>query len=195
MSSQMRQDQNKLSKGEQLNILYVLARAYAATVTPFLRYGSGVESPGAAGLIACVFLIFVAANTRDVGMWWYFLIWITAIACQRLTTFRLIREGKLIHSQYSGYPVVITRLFKVTQENWAKTLEVPFVMAIGAGLVFLDVKELQTVGKFIFTTAFALAIVRAIEMQLNMARVRQMNDAMIENQALNEFWRGGRKDY
>jgi hypothetical protein len=185
----------QFSRGQGLNAVYFLARAGAATVLPFLRRGAGVEWPGAPGVASLVLLLWVAADTQSVWMWWYFVIWICALVLRRAESYSLLRQGKPIHSHYGGFPEIAAKLFRVSKENHAKRLEIGLVIVVGGVFMCTGLPEAQVVGGFIFSTCFPLALVRGIEMQMNIIKVRRMNDAMIENQVLQEYWRGGRDDY
>src|SRR5438132_13002860 len=101
-------------------------------------------------------------------MWWYFIIWICVVAYRRAQTYRLLRQGFPIHSHYAGYPTVGARLFRISKENQAKNLEIGLVLVIGGVFICTGIWEAQMLGGFIFTTAFALMLVRGIEMQMTM---------------------------
>jgi hypothetical protein len=182
----------KNDRREGMNAVFVLARAYAGAITPFLRTGAGTESPGLAGVLTFCGLLLLAGTTKSQAMWVFFCVWLFALMCSRARTVKMIRQGAVIHSQYAGWPVVAATLFRVRKENAAKALEIPLVMAVGV-LTACTLSEL--VGGFVFSTAFALALVRAIEYQVNWKNFQRQQDAMIQHRVMQEYWRHGRDDF
>jgi hypothetical protein len=169
-----------------MDVLYLVARSMATTLTPFLRKGFGAEGIGWYGLGAFLILLLAIGDTRDPAITAYFWLWIGALLLQR---FRLSRPvaGHEQHSNYGGYPVVAAKLFRCGKENRAKLLEIPVVMSVGV-LVGLTVSDV--LGGFLVLACVGLAVTRMLEYQHNWMRARRMKDAQLEMEALVRFQRG-----
>lgn len=116
-------------------------------------------------------------------------IWMVVMACQRGSTVRAMRRGVIRHSRYEGD--VDTKWIK--SRKTMKQLVEPLV-CVFAG-VCIEVGGLShELAVFVGSGAFSLALVAAIDRQLDETRVRAMRDAGIEQSYLVARLRGEVED-
>jgi hypothetical protein len=173
-------------------ILNLLVGGLATTVTPFMRYGFGVEAFGLNALAAFVMILLYAGETRDPAMIYFFYAWLLAVIAQRLETWRLVRKGWVEHSRYAGYPWLAMKLPFIKKPVTAKNCVEP-VLCLLVGALLCPLSE--ALGVFIMLGLPSLLIQRAIESQVNINRLRRMRDAAIEQRYLSDLYQGRRDDF
>src|SRR5690349_8329961 len=104
MSMHQQQKEEPWGNRDSLNVLLTYLNAHATACTVFLRHSFGTEALGWPGLFALLLILAVAGFKRSQGMQVYLVLWLAALACQRLYTFWLVRRGVVWHSQYQGWP-------------------------------------------------------------------------------------------
>ena len=165
-----------------VNVLYLLANCYATCFTVFLRTNFGAEALGVHGVGAVLLILLAAGGSGTPDPFLAFLAaWFCALVVQRARTVQNARTGHVEHSRYAGFPAVTLKLLPfVKSEMRAKAIEPVLCMVVGCvlGAVW------PALGGFIFFGAFALTIVRAIDMRVNQVRVQKMRDAEIEHRQL-----------
>lgn len=174
-----------------VNLLHWLFNGQAACIAPFLRQGMGVNYPGADGLVGLVMILAYGSVTGDRWMLTYFWGWLIAIILRRIESFRLQRRGEVLHSRYTGTPLVLKFRF-IKRETTAKNIVEPMLCVV-IGALLCPVSE--ALGQFVMLGAISLMGQRAIESQVNINRVRKMRDLEIEQRMLGEWFRGQRKDF
>src|SRR5437588_11186949 len=100
------QKQQEWGMRDTTNLLYALANAHATAITVFLRHSFGKESLGWPGLFAFFLILVVAGFSGSPGMLTYLVVWLAAVAFQRVYTFRLASHGVVWHSKYPGWPAL-----------------------------------------------------------------------------------------
>jgi len=190
--------QNKQRQVDHFNlrggamISNLLIDGLATTVTPFIRYGFGVDAFAHNALAAFVIILLYAGESRDPVMIYYFYAWLLMLIGQRLETSRLARKGWVQHSRYSGHPWLALKLHFVKKEVTAKNVVEPMLcLVVGALLCPLS----GALGGFVMLGFPSLLFQRAIQSQVNINRVRQMRDAAMEQRYLSDLYHGRRDDF
>jgi hypothetical protein len=192
---QPQQQEKKWGMGDTFNALYAVAVLQSTAVTPFLRTNFGVEALGFPGIWAFVLLLAWAGLSGDPMMLGYLVAWLFAVACQRVRTARLVRQGWVAHSQYTGWPRLALRVPFVRKETTAKGVIEP-LLCLALGVVLGAIAEAHqrpfTLPAFFLVSSFCLAFREKVNREVERKRVQAMRDAQIDQQWLAEqFHRQG----
>ena len=107
----MSQEQpDKMGMRKCTNPIWVLLTAHATSITIFFRNSFGKEALGWPGVFAFLLILIVGGLNKSPVMLLYLGVWLVALACQRLCTFRLVCRGGVWHSKYEGWPVLAVKL-------------------------------------------------------------------------------------
>jgi hypothetical protein len=175
------------------NLLWLGANCYSTCFTVFIRTGFGTEALGVNGVGAVILILIGMSEGGDPGAFLNFLYaWLCALVVQRVRTAKMVNAGLIEHSRYSGWPSLTLKLFPfIKSEMRAKGVE-PGLCAV-AGVLLAPMSP--PLAAFVFCGAFALAVVRGMEQQVNRMRVQQMRDAEIEHRQLAMRFRGELKEF
>lgn len=185
---QRSQPGDMLTLGESFKSLNALAHAHACTVTPFLRTDFGSEGIGLHGLIGGGMILGWGCYANCYPMFIYFLIWIVALAIQRVRTFLNWRRGVIVHTRYNGYPWLARRFFPRLSEPNAKAVEAFACLGIGGLLAQLW----PPLGWYVMAGFVSIMFTEAVMAETAKRRLQAMRDAEIEQRYLAERYKSGR---
>lgn len=192
MQGQQDQQTDKLNYRAGFNVFTLLVNGHATCVAVFLRCGMGVEYPGMDGVVAAALILLCAAGTGDQLLIDFFWLWLVALICQRAYTAKLVRQGWIEHSRYTGWPWAAMTCKWVKSEKKAKDMAEPLLcFGFGAALIPLS----AVLGEFVMAGCASLLIQRTMQNQVNIVRLRRMRDAEIEQRQLADRFRGLSDDY
>jgi hypothetical protein len=191
MSQNSQQEGKQPTKGDMLGLLLLLANAHATCVTIFTRSRFGVEALGVRGLAAFVLMV-VYGGLRAPGMFLYLGVWLLALMIQRISTFRLVRQGWRAHSRYAGYPALAMKLPGVSERTAVMLIEPLLCVLVGA-LIYCTVSE--GVGVFVMLSFVSLLFRLALDQEITRKRVQKMRDAELEQRYLADRFRGEVDDF
>jgi len=176
----------EFGKRERFNLLFLLAYAHAFCILPFIRRNFGVEGLRYCFLSAIMIWLYTGF-ARAPEMLTYGALWLVFVILQRLRTWTLVRQGRVLHSRYAGDSMVLF----VRKADTARLLEMLFC-AVAGGLLSQYVSP--ALGKFVGAGFFSLMFIGTIEVQITRRRVQQMRDAEIEQRYVSDLYRGRRSD-
>jgi hypothetical protein len=170
-----------------VNLLWLLAKGYATTVTPFLRRGFGSEAIGINGIVAALIILLYAGATNSPEMITFFWTWLGFVTYQRIYGIRQRMSGQVAHSRYAGWPEVGMRFTK--SEKIARQVVEPLVCVV-VGAALWQVSE--PLGRFVMLGPVGLLVSLGLDQQVMRNRVRAMRDAEIEQRYLSDVFNGRR---
>lgn len=176
-------------------ILMFAAESLATTVEVFLhtRFGVLYFGPAAvAGLAAIPAWILFWPGHDPSGLIVLWLGYVLMAARARAESARLAARGDLEHSRYAGRPR-LSRLFPHAREQKLKEVHEP-LLVIGVGLALLEFNA--PLATYLVAAGVGLAAAATTRAAIQRARVRELNDAWIEQrqavEAFRELQRGRR---
>ena len=177
----MQQDQNnqqrQFTNSDALGIVFFAANVLATSVAVFLRRGFGREALGWNSLVAFFLLLFLGAADPAFG---YFAIAFTfAQVFRRVETFRLLRGGAVLHSQYAGFPYWAMKLPFVKSEKAAREAVEPLICLV-VGVLLCPLSE--NIGGYVMLCGVGFIARYCIEELVMRKRVERMHDARIEHE-------------
>jgi drug/metabolite transporter (DMT)-like permease len=185
------------SERQTFNLVMTAVAACATTVQVFCRKGFGRRALDYRGGMAAVLLYAVAAFCREASMLYYLAGFLIVLAVQRLTTMRLLRSGVLMHSQYTGYPVLAMKFTR--NERTAKGVVEPLLcIFLGIGLAVLGDAthhHLSLVwGGWLALGGFCSSIEFALSDAIHQKRLTDAEDIRIEQQVfLQDLYERGKR--
>jgi len=185
---QRSQPGDMLTLAESFNGLNVVANAHACTVTPFFRTDVGSEGIGLHGLIGAGMILGWGCYANCYPMFIYFLVWMVAVAIQRVKTFLNWRRGVIVHTRYNGYPWLVRRFFPRISEANAKAVEAFACLGIGGLLA----QFWPPLGWYVMAGFASIMFTEAVIAETAKRRLQAMRDAEIEQRYLAEKYREGR---
>ena len=180
LAGQPGQPQADQKKGDPLWLIYWIAVIHSNCIIPFLRTRFGREALGTRGLLALI-LLFLCLGVEPLMVWWI-AAFLVAVIVQRIITWRAVRKGAVIHSQYAGTPL-LTHIPFFRKERDAMILEMILCFALGALLMGVS----QFIGVFMMAGFVSLMVRTGIEDTVYNRRLDRMRDAQIEGR-----WYGDR---
>ncbi|MFO0858347.1 MAG: hypothetical protein U0640_13445 [Phycisphaerales bacterium] len=173
------------------SLLAFASQVIAHPVEVFLRTGFGSQYFGIASLVAFfavpMWMVFFPTES-PVGIWCFWLLYIAMQVRARIETARLKSKGEVIHSRYNGWPR-LAKAFKSLPESRVKAAIEPLAVFLCALAVMQGSVPLAS---YLIAAAFALAFNNALIDAVERARIRELNDAMIEQQQTAERFRAMR---
>ncbi len=164
--------------------LAFITQTLAVSVEVLLHRRMGSRSVHIRGFAAFLLIpIWTAFFPHDnlTPMYCFWLLFILGCARQRLSSLR----GDRGHSRYTGEPS-LQRLFpKCGEIVVKKTIEPLFVIV--AGLFCLDLS--QALGSYLITAGIGLGVSVGLGEAVNKAKVRELNDARLEQQSVIDRFR------
>jgi hypothetical protein len=188
--AQAKPESSWISLRDTFDWTHFILRMHAILLLPFLRSGWGASQLGVVGLLAlCVVLPFYISLAESEFMLRYFWqAWLAAVLYRWLESAVLRWRGRLIHSQYEGYPWLASRVFFwVRDEQKLFALEPILCLAIGASLMPVEEAFARFVmygcGSLLALDCLHRALMRKrryalIDQRLEMERETQMHRSM-----------------
>ncbi|HWB08658.1 MAG TPA: hypothetical protein VG826_05520 [Pirellulales bacterium] len=164
-----------------LNFVYYAALVHARCITPFLRNQVGENNRLLTFLAFIVLLVYAANDPRINGL---VVLWVIGVLVEKYDTHRRRKRGELIHSYYSGTPLVCMVIPGIT-ERTAKLLIEPLIFLV-LGFLMLNDHGWEIFGRLFVNTGVALIIVELFDRRVQEQREQAVVDARIEVQALNQ---------
>lgn len=162
-----------------LGLIYFTANVLATIVAVFLRRGFGKDALGWNSLIAFFVLFFLAGAANDMVFFYLLVAFTFGQITRRLETFRIYRNGHVLHSQYAGFPYWAMKVPFVKSQKLARELVEPVICFV-IGLLLCPFSE--RVGAFIALCGIGLIVRHCIEVEVDRKRVQRMHDARIEHE-------------
>lgn len=183
-----------LQKANQAaHIIFFVARVLATPLEVGLRNGFGPKYFGfqavAAAAVVPLWMAFWPGHGAALlnGFWILMLI---MFARARIQSMRMVAKGDFVHTRYSGTPV-LGRYFKRMSEAKIKAMCEPGIGLLIGGLIW-QVDE--PLGSLFVVSALSLFVVQATVENVYNARTAELNDALIEQQAISERFREMQRD-
>lgn len=170
------------------NLLYLLASAHATCLTVFMRHSFGSEALGLNAIGALGLMVIYVGFTNSHAMAAFLTAWLVVLLCQRIRTYWLWRQGRIMHSRYEGYLWLGWAFPLVRRCSGAKLFEMLFCMTAGALLCGVDL----ALGEFVLVGFFSLLVKAGIEGEIEQRRLQRMRDAEIEMRQMVEYWNQSR---
>jgi len=184
----MQGDQNhnpdswKETNASGLGLLYFASNVLATSIAVFIRRGFGREALSWNSLFAFLLLLFLAGAEGPA-----FVLFAGAFTAaqiyRRIETFRIIRGGGIVHSQYAGYPYVAMKVPFVKTEHRAKELIEPLFCFI-TGLLLCPVSV--GIGGYVALCGIGFMVRYGIDDAVARKRIERMQDARIEHEWYSE---------
>ena len=168
-------------------------QVYSTAIEVFIHHSIGHRYLGfqALAVLMVVPLHTLFFRTNDPSMTAVFLIfYLGACILQRCGQLSRRLKGVVVHSQYNGYPWLMTERAKVS-ETTVKTWYEPGLIAL-LGLMLRQSDHAN--GSFLMYCAFAMCVKNLVGQHLVHEELADMNDSLIEQQHMAERFRQSR-DY
>ena len=184
MQSDQNQNPNSVKETSPsgLGLLYFAANVLATSIAVFIRRGFGREALSWNSLVAFLLLLFLAGLEGRAFLLFAGAFTVAQI-CRRIETFRIIRSGGVIHSQYAGYPHWAMKVPFVKTEHRAKELIEP-LFCIVTGILLCPVSV--GIGGYVVLCGFGFMVRYGIEDLVARKRIERMQDARIEHEWYSE---------
>jgi hypothetical protein len=170
------------------NFVAFAAQVLSHPVEVFLRTRFGSQYFGVASIVAFftipMWMLFFPTES-PVGISAFWLLYLVMQLRARIESGRLAAKGEAGHSRYNGAPR-LARAFKSLPESKIKAAIEPLAVFLTALAVMEGSAPL---GSYLIAAAFALAFNNALLDAVTKARVRELNDSLIEQQQLAERFR------
>ncbi len=182
------QQQNDREMDGAFNFAYLVMKALAACLWPFMRVHSGKESLGIHALLTVFIIITFACWANTEALWIYFMAWLLAALKQKAMRIQAAKKGIIPHSRYDGYPWLASKLFPfIKTEMNLKAAEGFLGMGLGGLLTYLD----PALGMLLIISGIAILFIESFNVEVRKRRVQQMRDAQLEmQQQTNDFQNG-----
>lgn len=184
--SNAQQQQDKLTRGDALGILYLIAGSHAVCITPFIRKDVGAEYFGVRAVGAVLFMGLLSEGRWLTPMGLYLIAWFVALIYRRIETFRNWRRGFIVHSRFIGFPWLAMKLVK--NEERARLFEPVLCLLIGAPVWVIS----PSLGHLIMGGFISLAVCMGTEQFAVYKRLQHMHDAALQGEYDGELFRRGR---
>jgi hypothetical protein len=169
--------QQQQQQNDRLNGPYFVARCLECIWTIPLRSRCGCRYPGTPGFVCGLLILCAGAGSKDPDPVFCFgIIWLVMLIVRRFQAVSLLRQGVYQHSEYAGFPDLVTRLFPfIESETLARNVEA----ALCLGFSWLVMQETKPLGGLLLTGAFALTVTRFLEGYTNWSQTFRMRDAAV----------------
>lgn len=173
------------------SLLVFASQVLGHPVEVFLRTRFGSQYFGVAALVAFftvpMWMVFFPTES-PLGISIFWVLYILMQLRARIESGRLKAKGEVIHSRYNGWPR-LAKAFKSMPESKIKAAIEPLAVFLTALAVMEGSVPL---GSYLIAASFALAFNHALLDAVEKARVRELNDSLIEQQQLAERFRAMR---
>ncbi|MCA9281081.1 MAG: hypothetical protein H6812_10675 [Phycisphaeraceae bacterium] len=169
-------------------LLMFAAQVLSAPVEPFLRTRFGVKYFGMPSFFAflCIpvwMLLWPEKSPAGIVIFWGLFVLMQLRA--RIESARMMMRGDIVHTRYNGRPR-LAAILRRTPEHKIKCDIEPWVVIIAGGLLMAVSPPL---GSYLMLSGFCLAICGGVAESVDRARVMQLHDAWLEQQALADRFR------
>lgn len=171
------------------NAALFVCRAYATSLEVFLHRGLGSQYLGlqAAAVLILVPLFGCAWEGHDLTVLLLFIpAYLVMCIIARIDMFRRWRRGEYCHTQYSGWPRLMTAKATMTELACKQYVEPLLVFALGYCVLQMGERPF---GGYLMFSAVCLAISTNIDVVVDRMRAAKMNDAVIEQELVAERFR------
>jgi hypothetical protein len=173
------QESGNNTTAQGLGVLYFAANVLATSIAVFIRRGFGREALSWNSLFAFGALFFLAGAAKDIGFVFFLIAFTVGQICRRAETFKIAKNGHVLHSQYAGFPYWAMKVPFVRSEKIARDLIEPvFCFTTGILLCPLSVN----VGGYIVLCGIGFIVRNCMEEEMNRKRIQRMQDAQIEHE-------------
>lgn len=168
-----------------------IADGGAMAFVPLTRTRFGEEGIGVAGGVGCLMILLAVGTTGSLPLLAYFVVWLLAVIRQRIKTVKLVRQGWVEHSRYTGWPWLIFRLSPfIKNELAAKQVGEPLLCLL-IGIVLAEVPGCEPLALFILFCGACIFVSTGIDIHIDRMRLRRMRDMEIEQRQMAEWHRNG----
>jgi hypothetical protein len=180
---------------QHANLAVFLMQTLATSIQVFIRGGFGARYLGlnAAAVLVVVPLFFAFKRVTDFGEIGFYLTMYVAMCCLHNHGVKLrLKRGEVWHSYYDGQPV-LQRFFprlkcsEVTFKRWFEPC-----LVIGAGLLWAESNE--PIGTYLMLCGASIACLTHFYQVQEATRLNDLNDSILDQQALAERLRESRGD-
>jgi len=190
--NEQQQPKEMFSNKDGFNVLRLLAAAHSMTITVFIRSGFGPQLLDKRGAYGAILLFVVAGFSGQPVMLNYLFAFLAALLIQRIKTAAAKRAGVRLHSLYDGHPWL--GMFLTRKEMFAKGAVEPVLcfaaaVAIGCFGEAHHSAALLTLAGWLFIGIASLGFDHVVYAGLQHQRLREMEDAEIENEILMQQYR------
>lgn len=169
------------------------ARVVASPLEVILRKSFGSKYfgiPSAIALFAVPAWTLFWPDESPAGIWALWIVFVLMQLRARLESARMVAKGEVIHTRYNGWPR-LAAIFKRMPEQKIKAGLEPVVVFV-AGALLMSVS--QPLGSYLMVAAFSLGFNHGVIESVERAQALEMNDALIEQQAMAERFRQMQRD-
>lgn len=176
---------------ETFDLAYSIFNIHATAIAVIIRRDFGREALGGNSALAMGLILVLYAATADQAMLAYLGIVLFCQIMQRIRTFRLLRQGAIIHSRYQGYPYMAMQVPFVRRVSTATGIIEPMMCLIGGTLLCTVSVNL---GGFIVVGSLSFMIRNGIDREIDRKRLERMRDAEIEQRWFSHAYKNGIED-
>lgn len=175
------------------NWLVLAARVVASPLEVILRKNFGSKYfgiPSAVALFAVPAWTLFWPGESPVGIWALWILFVVMQLRARLESARMVAKGEIIHTRYNGWPRLASFFKRMSEQKIKAGLEPVVVFVAGALLMQVS----QPLGSYLMVAAFSLGFNHSVIESVERAQAMEMNDALIEQQAMAERFRQMQRD-
>jgi hypothetical protein len=169
------------------------ARVVASPVEVILRKNFGSKYfgiPSAIALFAVPAWTLFWPGESPVGMWALWILFVLMQLRARLESVRMVAKGDVVHTRYNGWPRLASVFKRMSEQKIKAGLEPVVVFLVGALLMQVS----QPLGSYLMVAAFSLGFNHSVIEGVERAKAMELNDALIEQQAMAERFRQMQRD-
>lgn len=160
-----------------MNLLYLLASAWAITIYLPLRKGTGKEHCGIRGVVGFCWPFLACMVLKDITLLYIVPVYFISLLAHRAGHLRDFWAGRIVHTQYSGEPWLAWRLSPHVSEQRAKAVVEPlFVVCCSLGLLLFS----PGLGLYYFWGGIVMAAKQGFDNMAWQKQLDQQRDAQIE---------------
>lgn len=172
------------------NLVEVAISGWALSMEVWLRHGFGSRYIGIQGMAVIPIIVgfSMLCEGHDIRPLYYFLLcYLGMVGLRRAEMAVRVRKGERNHSRYSGTPVLMPRWSEITVKKYVEPAVTFFV-----GILICQFNI--PLGVYVFLGGVMLLLtIQSAERWVRM-RVREMNDAVFDQEVISERFRDLRGD-
>jgi len=172
------------------NIVELAISGWALSMEVWLRHGFGSRYIGIQGITVIPIIIGFSMlfEGHDIRPLYYFLLgYLGMVGFRRAQMVIRVRKGERNHSRYSGTPGLMPRWSEITVKKYVEPIFTFFT-----GIVICQFNA--PLGAYVFIGGFMLMLAISSAERWTRQRVREMNDAVSEQEVIAERFRDLRGD-
>jgi len=172
------------------NIVEVAISGWALSMEVWLRHGFGSRYIGIQGAVVIPLMFFYSMlwEGHDIRPLYFFLLcYLGLVAYRRAEMAMRVRRGERNHSRYSGTPALMGKRSEIAVKKY---VEPAFTFFVGILICQFNIP----LGVYVFLGGIMLLLtIQSTERWVRM-RVREMNDAVFDQEVISERFRDLRGD-